>query len=158
MRCDRAREAILIADPAELAGREDPALAAHLEACPRCREETSRVLEAQRELDRALSGLAARVRPGEAEGREADGTHPGIRRLARRAWIPAAAAAAVAAIVLLAREPAGPPSGIDASAARRPPGGFTLEPPPDRHVAVLEGTDPSVVVVWFYEPSTREAP
>ncbi len=145
MTCVEARGQILEADRNDLAGATDSELSLHLRACAGCRASADRILEAEGELERALTAAEPR-RAADDAVRTA--TRPGVRR--RWIWRSAPlAAAAVLAVVLIARrgevEQTLPPP-------TAPPirSGLAVEGPPGRSVAVFQTDNPDIVVIWFF--------
>lgn len=167
MRCDAARERLLVADPDVLAGAGDGPLARHLRSCAGCRDAARRILEQQRALADALAGLGPRrAPPSPAES----GTPPTARatteqgprhRAARHPWVAAIlAAAGLAGLLLLGPrqeegpvpDEAGPPAEATAEGGEAPGGTTALrvEVPPGRRAAVFDTQHPGVTVVWFF--------
>ncbi len=145
MRCAEAREQMLEADRTDLGGATESELSLHLRRCARCRGAADRILEAERELWRALAAATPRRGADEA-------VRLARRRARRRRWMWRAAplaAAAVLAVALIARreevEQTLPP-------ASAPPiqSGLAVEGPPGRSVAVFQTDNPDIVVIWFF--------
>jgi predicted anti-sigma-YlaC factor YlaD len=143
--CAEARDALLVADLAELEGRGDGPLAAHLTSCPACRALADRVVAATDAL-RAERAVQPRRSP-EAAAALAQAEAGRVRRArrARRALAPVLAAAGLAAILLvrggpepdrpLAARPVPPPPLVESAAA---------------NVAVFTTDNPTIVVVWQF--------
>ena len=145
MTCVEARGQILEADRNDLAGATDSELSLHLRGCAGCRTAADRILEAERELGRALAGAAPRRAADEA-------VLTATRRGVRRRWVwraaPLAAAALFAAVLLGRRravEQARP-------SARRPlaPADIAVEAPLGGSVGVFRTDNPDVVIIWFF--------
>jgi anti-sigma factor RsiW len=143
MNCAAARDLMLEADRAELEGRSQSELAAHLRDCAACRAATARILDAEQALRHALAGATARRSVDEvvrAAGRT------------RRRWVwrvaPLAAAAAVVAVLVGRREQfeqvLPPPTRLAAYTD------IAVEAPPGRSVAVFKTENPDIVVIWFF--------
>src|SRR2546429_8916701 len=99
MTCLEAQGRMLEADRNDLAGATDSELSLHLRGCAGCRTAADRILEAERELGRALAGAAPRRAADEA-------VLTATRRGVRRRWVwraPPLPAAALFAPVLLRR-------------------------------------------------------
>lgn len=152
MRCEAATEALLDADPAVLAGRDDDSVSRHVRGCPRCARVAARFLEAEAELARELSATAVPPEPSVVEEALRAAR---VRRAGWRVWGPALAAAAVAGVLLW-------PRGDHATTGRltlAPPERLetpVVEIPADRNAVVLSTRDPSITVVWFFERGERE--
>jgi len=146
MNCAAAHELMLTAEAMELEGRTDSDLARHVRMCTRCGAAAGRLLEAQRDLGRALDTVRPRLAPSEAvriAGR--------VARRRRRLWrtVPLAAAAVLLG-VLVARRPGVTPRPAPAPGPARPPHGVSVTAPPGRSVVVLQTDNPNVVVIWFF--------
>jgi anti-sigma factor RsiW len=175
MKCREAEILLLEADPYELRGEGDGALATHLRRCEACRRSARRILEGERALDDALRARAARrsvdhvlreVRATLAEGREDPaGQVPGAPRSIRWKVAVPLAAAAVAAIALWSRGPgdestpvspvvrpawSAPPSATASTAAEAGERGSGLRVEADERFALLPTESPTISVVWFY--------
>jgi hypothetical protein len=187
MTCTQALEALLEADPSDLAGQGGSPLAQHVRACARCRRLAAQVLDDTHLL--ASVELVPAVRP---------------QPVRRRSWLPAlvmpaALAAAIVAIILLQSREAGTnqvttltPVTVAGPSAPVPshespvtsheapqlgkafpapvpvapvrfektpviPGlpvtamkVVAVTPPPGTRAAVLQTSDPKLVVVWLY--------
>src|SRR2546430_16803051 len=94
MTCLEAQGRMLEADRHDLAGATDSELSLHLRGCAGCRTAADRILEAERELGRALAGAAPRRAADEAV---LTATRRGVRRPSGWRGPPLAAAARVAA-------------------------------------------------------------
>jgi hypothetical protein len=127
MTCDEAREAMMTAEPLELAGRGSGVFAEHLAECPVC-------AESARALRAALPMLANRV------------NRRARRRAAMVVGIPAAAAATVLG-VFIARpggdgEPVAPHVNIPANVV-------SVDVKAGQRATVFKTNDPKVTVVWI---------
>jgi predicted anti-sigma-YlaC factor YlaD len=145
MDCRAARELMSTADRAALEAASEAALAAHLAHCASCRASARAILDAERELVRALAAATPR-RSLEEVGRTA-ASRPAQRRWLWRA-VPVAAAAVVAALLLGRPAPVRwLPQGPTRFAHRA---GIAVQAPPGRSVAVLRTDNPDIVVIWFF--------
>lgn len=143
MNCSDWQDVMLEAEPAELSGEGESALAKHLRSCAVCRAQADLLLRAMTELDQDLAAEAARDQ---------------VRRLGRperlrRAALVAVPLAAAAAIALLLLGPfrAGRGPGL----VRIPPVPTVaavpvVTPPPGRNAAVIQTDNPDIVIVWLY--------
>jgi predicted anti-sigma-YlaC factor YlaD len=143
--CVEARDALLVADLADLDGSREGPLAAHLASCPACRALADRVLAATGAL-RAERSVEPRRSP-EAAARMARVEAGRVRRARRARWAlaPVLAAAGLAALLLVR---GGPESG-------RPLAARPVPPPPlvesaAANVAVFTTDNPTIVVVWQF--------
>ena len=136
MNCTEAREAMLAAEPAELRGMTETALAAHIAGCADCRRASAMIVAVTAQLGPAIARRASRPR----------------RRVSRRViglvLVPIAAVA-VFAIVKAGR-----------SARRAEPPRVSLSPLPvartvslevgrGQQATVLKTADPKVTVIWL---------
>lgn len=148
--CEVALDRLLEADPAELAGRGETELTAHVRECPRCQAVAARLQEGQEELGRALSELRPRAGVEEAlilaRARR--------RRMLkwRKAWrwaAPVAGAAVLAGVFLLRSPDTGRMPGeiVPLPVKRIEP---LVDAPLAQNVMVFEREDRSVRVIWFY--------
>jgi hypothetical protein len=125
MKCDEAREAMLIAEPEDLLGRGSGALAEHLVSCVGCAERA-------RMLASAIPPLANKLNARRH------------RRAAMMVGIPAAAAAVVLGIFI-----ARPDDARDGAPAAIPVNVVSVDVKAGQHAAVLKTSDPTVTVVWI---------
>ena len=143
--CVEARDALLVADLAELEARGEGSLAAHLASCPACRALADRVLAATDAL-RAERAVRPRRSPEAAATlARAEASRVRSARRARWALAPVLAAAGLAAVLLvrggpepgrpLAARPVPPPPLVESAAA---------------NVAVFTTDNPTIVVVWQF--------
>ena len=136
MNCTEAREAMLVAEPAELRGETDTALAAHVASCADCRRASAMIVGDTTQLGLAIARRASRRR----------------RRVSHRAigfvLVPVAAVA-VFAVLKTGR-----------SARRVEPPRVSLSPLPvartvslevgrGQQATVLKTADPKVTVIWL---------
>jgi anti-sigma factor RsiW len=151
MNCERARDALLEAEPADLVPGGASELTRHLASCPRCARRAAAIHRGQLALSAALAaggpqGTADRaVRAAQAAARRAP---------ISRAWriaVPLTLAAGIAALVVVWR--AGQ-QGEPATTARftpepaLPP--LAVEAPPGRTVSVFQTDNPNIVVIWYF--------
>jgi anti-sigma-K factor RskA len=148
IKCDAAFEALLEADPVELAGRGDSDLAAHVRECERCGAVAANLLAGQTQLAQALlelrprTDVAAALMSLRVRGRR----RLVWERVSR--WGPVAAAAAIAAAMVLQALPAArmvPGESVPAVSQAEP----LLEVPSGQNVMVFETRDRSAKVIWF---------
>lgn len=127
MTCDAAREALMTAEPRDLAGYGDGALAAHIAGCPACAENA-------RMLGAVLSRLSEAV------------NRRGRRRAAMVVGIPAAAAAVVLGVFVARPDDAEvrivPRAAIPANVV-------SVDVKAGQRATVLKTTDPKVTVIWI---------
>lgn len=174
--CAFGRDALLRADPVELAGTLETELGRHIAGCARCREAAERLLASNRLLDDFLglapaldvdaflaqAALGPNGRAGargfgdptlrdptmteDAPGHAAQTDRHRLRTRWRR-WTVVAAAASVAAL-LVARSSDRPlPGEAPVPVVERYP---TFEVPAGRDVALLQTDDPDITVLWFF--------
>jgi hypothetical protein len=135
MNCTQAREALLVADLAELRGEAGTPLSAHVGACPDCRRAASMIADGTAHLG---STIVYR------RGRRA--------RVSRRAavlWLVPVAAALVVAVSLnvrASRRDAPPRVSRDPLPVVRT---VSLEVGRGQQVTVLKTADPKVTVIWL---------
>jgi anti-sigma factor RsiW len=149
--CRVALERLLDAEPAELEGRGDSELAAHVRGCTRCGALAARLTRGQAELARALDALGPRLDV------EAALAAVRVRPLRASAWrrtvawgTPLAAAAVLASVILVRgwnRGPSLPNEMLPRSVAAIEP---LVEAPAAGNVLVFETKDQSAKVIWFY--------
>ena len=143
--CATATDLLLEAEPAELRGEGESALAAHLRECASCRGQAELLLGEQARLAHALDTITAVHTTPRSQHR------PVTRRWLPRVLLPVAAAAA-AVIVFVARpaqradEPLPPLLVLPARIAEVP----VVNASTDRNVAVMRTADPKITVVWYY--------
>ncbi len=148
--CRAALERLREADPAELAGVGEGALAAHVRECPRCAAVAAQLLTGQDELSRALE--ASRPARSVEEALRAMRVRQRQSVWSRRSWrwaVPLAAAAALAgALVLRTVGTDEMPGQVVArpAAAIEP----LVEMATAQNVMVFETRDRSAKVIWFY--------
>jgi anti-sigma factor RsiW len=146
--CNTAFEALLEAEPAELAGRVDSDLAVHVRECERCGAVAASLLAGQEQLAGALVEL--RPRTEVAEALNALRARRGRKLAWERAWRwgSVAAAAAIAAAMVLRALPTArmmPGESVPAVSQAEP----LLEVPSGQNVMVFETRDRSAKVIWF---------
>lgn len=162
--CVGAREALLEAELHELQPDAPGTLGRHLAACPRCRDEALRIVQATGELTARLASPPAldvgailqAAHEGAEDARHTDRPRrfPLRRRQLLRAGLPLAAAAVLATLLLVGREAGdeplpGPPATPDPpTAVAIPVAEFT--PPPDRNAVVMQTRNPDITVIWLY--------
>ncbi len=148
--CATALKLLLEADPAELEGRADSELSAHVRSCARCMRVGQELLDQQDLLSRELAALRPAV--GVEDALQLERRERIRRRRQRRAWrlaAPLAAAAALAAVFLARGPEAGrmPGEVVALPAARIEP---AVEVSEGQNVMVFETRDRSAKVIWFY--------
>ncbi|HEX7051979.1 MAG TPA: hypothetical protein VF188_17355 [Longimicrobiales bacterium] len=160
MNCNDARERLLEAEPAELAGRGESELAAHLRTCARCAGAAARLLEGQALLDARLAAFRPRasvdqllerlpLAAGRVEAAVAGAsgrTSPSRRRLRAAAAVPLAAAAVVAILVFRREPPPRPLPVAEPSAGTVP----AVRVPAGRDAAIFRTANPKITIVWIY--------
>jgi hypothetical protein len=143
--CATATDLLLEAEPAELRGEGETALAAHVRECASCRGQAELLLGAQARLAHALDTITALHTTPRSKHR------PATRRWLPRVLLPVAAAAA-AVIVVVSRpgqradQPLPPLLVLPARVAEVP----VVNASTDRNVAVMRTSDPKITVVWYY--------
>jgi len=136
MNCTQAREAMLVAEPAELRGETETALAIHVVGCPDCRRAAATIAGGTTQLGLAIARRTPRTR----------------RRVSRRAIglvvVPVAAAAvfAVANAGGFSRTPEPPRVSCSPLPVART---VSLEVGRGQHATVLKTADPKVTVIWL---------
>lgn len=130
MNCIEAREAMLTAEPSELAGSPVSPLAEHLAECEDCRALAG-------VLTRELGALTTLVRHRAAAR---------TRRIHRSTAIGALAAAAVIIAFVIPRHRGAPPTAVPASTIAS---GISVDVAPGQQAAVIATRDPKVTVVWI---------
>lgn len=134
MNCIDAREAMLTAEPDELAAVSISPLGEHLAACQSCRAMAVA-------LTHDLDSLSALVRNSAR-----------TRRIHRATWIGAlAAAAAIIAFVLPTRRE----SPSEDTPVRGVATGISVDVKPGQQAAVIATRDPKVTVVWIIQGGTH---
>ena len=158
MLCRDALRALLEAEPQELRGEGESAVAAHVRECSACRVAADALLAGEESLAETLRGqapplnvesLLERARSADEESVELP--FPGRRTWRSAAWksvVPLAAAAAMA-FLLLTRD-GGIPSVTPVSEPVVITTAQVLEAPEGKNVAVLETQNPAIAVVWFF--------
>jgi hypothetical protein len=136
MNCKEAREAMLVADPAELRGETETALAAHVAGCADCRRASATIVGGTAQLGLAIARRAPRPR----------------RRVSRRTiglvFVPVAAAAAFAVVSTGRFSRRAEPPRVSRSplpVART----VSLEVGRGQQATVLKTADPKVTVIWL---------
>jgi predicted anti-sigma-YlaC factor YlaD len=154
MDCASARQAMLEADPSELASGSGSELSRHLDSCAACRAAAAEILSAERGLAAWLAEARPRGDVAEAVARAAATARrrPATRRIGVAGSL--LAAAAIAVLLLLPRGER--PVATSVAAALPPAGGFSVTAPPGRDVVVMHTSDPKIIVVW-YLPSRRDS-
>lgn len=150
MTCEQARQAMLDADPAELAGQGSSALVGHLVSCARCAGRAHAILEGQQALAAALSAHRPRVAAEEAvQAAHVAAAQPEPRRRGWRVAVSGALAAGIALLLFWTRwNPPAERMVAPESAPALPP--FAVQGPPGRTVAVFRTANPDIVVVWYF--------
>lgn len=157
--CVDMRERLLEADPAELLGAGDSAVARHVAGCAACTAAAQRILRSQQELADALSQLVqappaagARVAAVVPAAAAESAVRParGARRSLLRVMPPLAAAAVLVLFLLQQRS-------ADELPRLEPvpePTAYALDMPvvnatDGSDVAVMQTSNPNITVVWF---------
>jgi len=136
MNCTEAREAMLVAEPAELRGETETPLAAHVAGCADCRRASSMIAGGTTQLGLAIARRASRP----------------ARRVSRRAIglvvVPLAAAAAFAVVKAgpFSRHPEPPRVSRSPLPVART---VSLEVGRGQQATVLKTADPKVTVIWL---------
>jgi predicted anti-sigma-YlaC factor YlaD len=151
MDCAGARQAMLEADPADLAGEVHSELGHHLASCAACRDMAAAILAVERGLAAQLAAARPRGRAAEAIARVAAAARrrSQLRRAASAGSL--LAAAALAALLLLPRDRL-PVTAAPAVALTEPQ--FSVAAAPGQSVVVMHTANPKIIVVW-YLPSRR---
>jgi hypothetical protein len=169
--CTPFRELMLEADPGELRGVGNGALARHLRACDSCARVAALLLEETARLDALLddapevdvAGILARAGmspastapepriapPSAAAVAPSAPARVGMLFPRRRIWIPLAAAAALAAVLLL-RSPRLRSPGASVAAAPATAAPPLVEPAAGQDAAILQTDDPEITVIWLF--------
>lgn len=153
MNCAAARLRMLEADLEELRAaseREDTssALAAHLSTCAECRGRARRLLVGVRALARVLDRIPPRLDADRAVALVSGAAARRPRWPGWRILAPVAAAAVIAVVVTQADRGAVRDDGARMVAARAE--ALRVDVPAGRNAAVLETSNPDIIVVWFY--------
>ena len=139
MNCTEAREAMLVAEPADLTGATSTPLATHIADCADCRRASAIIAAATTQLGVAIAGRAM-IAP---------------RRISRRAiglaFVPVAAAAVFAALLpgrfsRTAEPRVSSPRAVSSLPVVRQ---VSLEVARGQHATVLRTADPKVTVIWL---------
>lgn len=136
MNCTEAREAMLVAEAAELRGETETLLAAHIAACAGCSRAAAIIDGGTRQLGLALAGRSAATR----------------RRVAPRAmgFVFVPIAAAVVFGVMLSGRVSRPAESSRVSLAPLPVArNVSLEVARGQQATVLKTADPKVTVIWL---------
>jgi hypothetical protein len=160
MKCRDALRALLEAEPLELRGEGESAVAAHVRECPGCRRAAGVLLAGGESLADSLRDLAPPLdvatvleRAQAADEDKAGLPFPGP---ARRGWrgigwksaLPLAAAATAAFLLITRNDGPLPVAPVTESSAITM--AQVLEAPEGKNVAVLETQNPAIAVVWFF--------
>jgi hypothetical protein len=140
--CEAARELLLDAEPAELRGEGEGALAAHLRECAACRQRAAFLLA---ETQRLQSTLQAIRPPLHAVERGSGGEAHRWRLL-----VPLALAAGLGALLLARRHEGSAPGAAPLQVAAAAPGALDVQVPAGQTVAVFQTANPNIVVIWSY--------
>lgn len=134
MNCKEARNAMLVAEPAELTGEMETPLAAHLVACAECRRASTVIAGGTTQL-----GLAIARRPSRTP-----------RRVSRRSiglvLVPLAAAAVFAFLKAEGSSRRAEPPRVSPLPVART---VSLEVGRGQQATVLKTADPKVTVIWL---------
>jgi len=149
MTCEQAHQAMLGADPAELAGEGASPLAGHLASCAACARRARAILTGARALAAALAARGPRVTVDVAlpAARAAAARQRELRARSWRLTAPLALAAGIAALLLW---PSRPPTetAVEVLPPELPP--FAVQGPPGRTVTVFRTANPAIIVVWYF--------
>ena len=151
MLCRDALRALLEAEPLELKGEGESAVAAHVRECSECRAAAEVLLTGEESLAETLRGQAPPLDVKSVLERAHSAPGPGRRAWRSAAWksvVPLAAAAATA-FLLLTRNGGMPPV-APVSEPSLITTAQVLEAPEGMNVAVLETQNPAIAVVWFF--------
>ena len=147
--CETARDLLLEAEPAELRGEGDGALARHVRGCPACRQRATFLLG---ETD-VLRATMDAFRPSRRKPSPAPSVVRRLRTPATgrglRILLPLALAAGIAALVLVRRDDVTPPS-APLHVTRATPPVLDVQVPAAQSVAVFQTANPNIVVIWSY--------
>jgi hypothetical protein len=147
--CRERLDAMLEADPHELAGEGESALAVHVRSCSGCRDAAQAILDATARLDAVLDA------PGRAPDIEAILTRarlrvtpspPATRRPAARRWV-ALAAAGIAAIMVIGRREPAPPESTPPRLVTPP----LVEVVDDADIVLIPTGNPDITILWFFQ-------
>lgn len=151
MECSSYLDIMLEAEPRELRGDADSALALHLRSCAPCRAEAHEIVRAGRLLAGQLAAESAAL-PG--------------RRQRRAGWRPIARVGLpAAAVILLSLLAAGrlrnrvishgavtQPAASATGSADAVPMFPVVDVEPGQNAVVFSTTNPGITVVWYYSP------
>ena len=132
MTCTEARDALLVADMAELRGESDTPLATHVQTCAECGRVASVILRGTAGLERSALGAKRRRQTTD--------------RFALLAVLPIAAAVVVA-VAINARSPGqvSSPRAVSSLPVVRQ---VSVEVARGQHATVFRTADPKVTVIW----------
>ena len=155
MECRAFLDAMLEAEPRELRGETDSALARHVRACATCADAANAILRAERALAAQLAG-AMRAPAFVPVAR------PARWRGMMRVGLPAAAAIVLSLLAadrlrdrILPRGPAAPSMADSAGATgiEEPDASVTIvDVEPGQNAVVFNTSNPGITVVWYYAP------
>jgi hypothetical protein len=133
MNCAEAYDKMLIAEPSDLHGHSDPALAEHLASCAACRTRATRLGVGLRELSAAVLARDLMMRRRHR------------RRLALLGALPIAAALVLAVTLVVHRRATDTPvtPAVPFTTA------VSVDVSPGQRAAVFATSDPAVTVVWL---------
>ena len=136
MNCTEAREAMLVADPAELRGETETALAVHVTSCADCRRAAATIVGVTTQLGLAIARREPRTR------RRAS------RRVIGLVFVPVAAAAVFAVMSAggFSRRAEPPRVSLSPLPVART---VSLEVGRGQQATVLKTADPKVTVIWL---------
>ena len=149
MDCAAARQAMLEADPAELAGGTESAVGRHLASCGACRAMAAAILAAERGLAAKLAAAQPRGRVEAAIVRAAAAARR-RSRLRRAASAGSLLAAAALAVLLLLPRGRLPVTAAPAVALAEPQ--FSVAAAPGQNLVVMHTANPKIIVVWYLPP------
>lgn len=152
MPCEMKLDVLLEAEPDELAGVGDTAVAQHVVLCSRCRAIADEILEGQALLAEELRVLTpARNVESVVDRVRAQVPRRRLRSRLRTVVLPLAAAAVLSILVLGDRVPQRMVSNdTTPHGAARLDAARAIQVSPARNVAVMKTDNPKITVVWFY--------
>lgn len=159
--CAEYRDLILAAEPGELRGEGETALAVHVRRCSSCARAAALVLEETARLHEYLGEVpdfdvdALLARTGQLAPEHERGAPKAPPRVqhrfpGRRLWVPLAAAAALAGLLLVRGFGIRAPATFVASSSPPPAPAPVVEPVAGQDAAIMQTDDPEITVVWLF--------